>query len=143
MVAEFGAAGPSLYEASKAALALLMKSWAAEYGPHGIRVNAVSPGPTRTEGTAGMGDALDQLTAAAPARRPGTAEEMAEAIAFLATDRASFVHSAVLPVDGGRIAVSVPSGLARKRPDRPPVAELPLSWANERAEHREVRWSRA
>lgn len=105
MVAEFGAAGMSLYGASKAALVLLTKSWAAEYGPHGVRVNAVSPGPTRTESTAGMGDALDQLAAAAPARRPGTPEEIAEAIAFLATDRASFVHGAVLPVDGGRIAV--------------------------------------
>jgi len=105
MVAEFGAAGMSLYGASKAALVLLTKSWAAEYGPHGVRVNTVSPGPTRTESTAGMGDALDQLAAAAPARRPGTPEEIAEAIAFLVTDRASFVHGAVLPVDGGRIAV--------------------------------------
>lgn len=66
---------------------LLTKSWAAEYGPQGVRVNAVSPGPTRTEGTSGMGDGLDQLAATAPAGRPGTAEEIAEAIAFLATDR--------------------------------------------------------
>lgn len=105
MVAEFGAAGMGLYGSSKAALVLLTKSWAAEYGPHGVRVNAVSPGPTRTEGTAPMGDSLDELAATAPAGRPGTAEEIADAIAFLATARSSFVHGAVLPVDGGRIAV--------------------------------------
>lgn len=105
MVAEYGAAGMALYGASKAALVLLTKAWAAEYGPQGVRVNAVSPGPTRTEGTAAMGDNLDQLAATAPAGRPGTAQEIAEAIAFLATDQSSFVHGAVLPVDGGRIAV--------------------------------------
>jgi NAD(P)-dependent dehydrogenase (short-subunit alcohol dehydrogenase family) len=105
MVAEYGAAGMALYGSSKAALVLLTKSWAAEYGPLGVRVNAVSPGPTRTDGTSGMGDDLDRLAATAPAGRPGTAEEIAEAITFLATDRSSFVHGAVLPVDGGRIAV--------------------------------------
>ncbi|WP_020577969.1 SDR family NAD(P)-dependent oxidoreductase [Actinopolymorpha alba] len=105
MVAEFGATGTGLYGASKAALALLTKSWAAEFGPHGVRVNAVSPGPTRTDGTAELGDDLDQLAAAAPAGRTATAEEIADAIIFLATDRSSFVHGAILPVDGGRIAV--------------------------------------
>jgi len=105
MVAEFGAAGMGIYGASKAALVLLTKSWAAEFGPSGVRVNAVSPGPTRTEGTAVMGEALDQLAAAGQAGRPGTAAEVAEAIVFLATDTASFIHGAVLPVDGGRIAV--------------------------------------
>lgn len=105
MVADFGAAGMGLYGSSKAAMVLLTKSWAAEYGPSGVRVNAVSPGPTRTEGTAAMGDALDQLAAAGPAGRPGTAAEIAEAIVFLTSDAASFIHGAVLPVDGGRIAV--------------------------------------
>lgn len=105
MVAEFGAAGMALYGSSKAALVLLTKSWAAEFGPAGVRVNAVSPGPTRTEGTAAMGESLDALAAGGPAGRPGTATEIAEAIVFLATDAASFVHGAVLPVDGGRIAV--------------------------------------
>jgi NAD(P)-dependent dehydrogenase (short-subunit alcohol dehydrogenase family) len=105
MVAEFGAAGMALYGASKAALVLLTKSWAAEYGPAGVRVNAVSPGPTRTEGTEPMGEALDQLAAGGPAGRPGSAAEIAEAIVYLVSDRASFVHGAVLPVDGGRIAV--------------------------------------
>ncbi|MFJ2580769.1 SDR family NAD(P)-dependent oxidoreductase [Kitasatospora aureofaciens] len=105
MVAEYGVDGMSLYGSSKAALVLLTKAWAAEFGPRGVRVNAVSPGPTLTEGTSGMAEALDALAAQAPARRPGTAQEVADAIVFLATDRSSFVHGAVLPVDGGRIAV--------------------------------------
>jgi NAD(P)-dependent dehydrogenase (short-subunit alcohol dehydrogenase family) len=105
MVAEFGAPQMALYGSSKAALVLLTKSWAAEYGSSGVRVNAVSPGPTRTEGTAAMGEALDQLASAAPSGRPGLPEEIAAAITYLASDAASFVQGAVLPVDGGRIAV--------------------------------------
>ncbi|WP_433171991.1 SDR family NAD(P)-dependent oxidoreductase [Actinoallomurus sp. CA-150999] len=105
MAAEFGVAGTSLYGASKAALVLMTKVWAAEYGPYGVRVNAVSPGAIRTEGTAKMGEDFDRLAAQAPAGRPGTAEEVADAITFLATDRSSFVHGAVLSVDGGRTAV--------------------------------------
>ena len=105
MVADFGMNGMGLYGSSKAALVLLTKSWAAEFGPAGVRVNAVSPGPTRTEGTIPMGDALDQLAAGGPAGRPGEPEEIAAAIAFLATDQSSFVHGIVLPVDGGRLAV--------------------------------------
>ena len=105
MVSEFGAAGYALYGSSKAAVVLLTKAWAAEYGPKGVRVNAVSPGPTRTEGTSGFTEDLEALAGLAPAGRPGSAEEIAEAVAFLATDRASFVYGALLPVDGGRIAV--------------------------------------
>src|ERR1700747_335431 len=105
MVADYGAAGMSLYGSSKAAINLLTKAWAAEYGPKGVRVNAVSPGPTRTEGTAAMGDALQQLAAQAPAGRPAAPEEIAEVIVFLVTDSASFVQGAILPVDGGRTAV--------------------------------------
>jgi NAD(P)-dependent dehydrogenase (short-subunit alcohol dehydrogenase family) len=105
MVAEFGAPQMALYGSSKAALVLLTKSWAAEYGPSGVRVNAVSPGPTRTEGTAGMGEALDQLASVAPAGRPALPEEIASAIVYLAGDEASFVQGALLPVDGGRVAV--------------------------------------
>ena len=105
MVADYGVPGMSLYASSKAAINLLTKAWAAEYGPSGVRVNAVSPGPTRTEGTQAMGEALDQLAAQAPAGRPARPDEIAEAIVFLATDRASFIHGVTLPVDGGRTAV--------------------------------------
>ncbi|MFF4707215.1 SDR family NAD(P)-dependent oxidoreductase [Streptomyces sp. NPDC001288] len=104
MVAEFGAAGMALYGSSKAAVNLLTKAWAAEYGPRGVRVNAVNPGPTRTEGTAVMGEQLDRLASLAPAGRPASAEEIASAVIYLAGDGASFVHGAVFPVDGGRTA---------------------------------------
>ena len=105
MVAHYGAAGMSLYGSTKAALGLLTKAWAAEYGRSGVRVNAVTPGPTRTEGTEPMGDALNQLAAQAPAGRPATADEIADAIVFLATDHANFIHGANLAADGGRTAV--------------------------------------
>jgi len=104
MVAQFGVDGMALYGSSKAALELLTKAWAAEFGPLGVRVNAVSPGPTRTEGTAGMGEALDQLASLGPAGRPAAPEEIARAIVFLASEEASFVHGAVVAVDGGRAA---------------------------------------
>jgi NAD(P)-dependent dehydrogenase (short-subunit alcohol dehydrogenase family) len=104
MVAHFGVAGMGLYGSSKAALTLLTKSWAAEFGPSGVRVNAVSPGPTRTEGTEIMGDQLDQLASLAPAGRPAAPEEIASAISYLAGDEASLRHGAIVDVDGGRNA---------------------------------------
>src|SRR5438876_9223909 len=61
MVADYGVPGMSLYGSSKAAINLLTKVWAAEYGPRGVRVNAVSPGPTRTEGTEAMGEGMEKL----------------------------------------------------------------------------------
>ena len=105
MVADYGAPGMSLYGSSKAAINLLTKAWTAEYGPSGVRINAISPGPTRTEGTDAMGEGLERLAAQAPAGRPATAEEIAEAIVFLATDRSSFVYGAKLAIDGGRTAI--------------------------------------
>lgn len=104
MSARFGMPGLALYGASKAALLLLTKAWAAEFGPAGVRVNAVSPGPTRTEGMARFGDNLDTLAAPAPAGRVAQPEEIASAIAYLASDDASFVQGAILDVDGGRNA---------------------------------------
>jgi len=105
MVADYGASGMSLYGSSKAAINLLTKTWTAEYGSSGVRVNAVSPGPTRTEGTDSMGEGLERLAAEAPAGRPATADEIAEAIVFLATDHSSFIQGVKLPVDGGRTAI--------------------------------------
>ena len=105
MVASVGMAGMAAYGASKAALELLTKSWAAEYGPQGVRVNAVAPGPTRTPGTAGMGDALDELASTLPLGRPADADEIATTIVFLASDDATYINGAILAVDGGRTAV--------------------------------------
>lgn len=107
MVAAFGAPGSAVYASTKAALELLTKSWAAEYGPHGVRVNAVAPGPTLTEGTTAQYGVqrLEALAAHAPAGRVADVTEIAATIAFLADQDASFVHGAILPVDGGRTAI--------------------------------------
>lgn len=104
MVAARGAAGMAAYGASKAALEALTKAWAAEYGPQGVRVNAVALGPTRTPVTAAMGSLIDTLAAAAPLGRPAEPGEIAAAIVYLAGDESSFITGAVVPVDGGRTA---------------------------------------
>lgn len=105
MVAQFGMPGLSVYGASKAATALLTKAWAAEYGPQGVRVNAVSPGPTRTPGTTAMGDGFEQIVSTIPVGRAAEAGEIADAIVFLASPQASYINGAIVPVDGGRLAV--------------------------------------
>jgi NAD(P)-dependent dehydrogenase (short-subunit alcohol dehydrogenase family) len=79
-------------------------AWAAEYGPSGVNVNAISPGPVRTEGTAGMGEGLYLLASKAPAGQPAHPSEIAAAALYLAGDDAAFVHGATLRVDGGRTA---------------------------------------
>ena len=104
MVASFGQPGLAAYGASRAALELLTKAWAAEYGPRGVRVNAVAPGPTRTPASDAYGDMLERFAALAPAGRAAEPEEIAAAIAYLASDDASFIHGVTIPVDGGRVA---------------------------------------
>jgi NAD(P)-dependent dehydrogenase (short-subunit alcohol dehydrogenase family) len=105
MAAQFGMVGLSAYGASKAALALLTKAWAAEYGPKGVRVNAVSPGPTRTPGTEAMGEGFAAIVTTIPLGRAADPREIADTVAFLASNRASYLNGAVIPVDGGRVAV--------------------------------------
>src|ERR1022692_1447908 len=101
MVASFGQPGMAMYGASRAALELLTKAWAAEYGPRGVRVNEVARGPTRPRRSEGCGDMANQIAALAPAGRQGEPEELAAAIVYLASDDASFVHGVTIPVDGG------------------------------------------
>jgi NAD(P)-dependent dehydrogenase (short-subunit alcohol dehydrogenase family) len=99
-----GAAGSALYNATKATIHSLTKSWAAEYGPAGVRVNTVAPGPTRTEWVEDrLLDHLEPMLAAVPSRRASTPAEIAAAVVFLAT--AGNVHGALLSVDGGMAAV--------------------------------------
>ena len=105
MAAHIGQPEMSLYGATKAALTLLTKSWATEFGPKGVNVNAISPGPVRTPGTEGMGEGLDQLAVTLPARRVADPSEIAAAAVYLASDEANYVHGATLPVDGGGIAI--------------------------------------
>lgn len=97
-----GIAGASLYASSKAALETLTKVWSAEFGPSGVRINAVSPGIINTEGTAPYGaEGLSGFHAGTPADRVGQPEEVAAAVAFLASDGAGYIHGAIIPVDGG------------------------------------------
>lgn len=100
-MATVGHAIVGFYAASKAAEAQLARSWAAEFGPRGIRVNTVSPGATRTPINADSGDVIAQMTAGTPAGRPGTPDEVAAAVAWVVSDAASYVHGATIPVDGG------------------------------------------
>lgn len=106
MAGQIGIPGMAVYGATKAALNLLTRSWAAEFGPAGVRVNAVSPGPTRTQTVAGiMGDALDQLGAQSPLGYVAQPGQIADAIVYLASGQASYVSGALLNVDGGRTAI--------------------------------------
>ena len=104
MVAARGAAGMAVYGASKAALEALTRSWAAEFGPAGVRVNAVALGPSRTEITKSMGDMLDTLAAASPLGRANEPNEVAQVIAYLAGEQARPITGTVLAVDAGRIS---------------------------------------
>ncbi|KAA0113093.1 SDR family NAD(P)-dependent oxidoreductase [Mycolicibacterium sp. P9-22] len=91
----------ALYNSTKAAVHSLTKSWAAEYGPSGVRVNAVAPGPIATERAAEAADHIAPVLARIPSRRMSTPEEVAAAVVFLAGDDAANIHGAVLSVDGG------------------------------------------
>ncbi len=99
-----GMAVAGVYSASKAALDQLTRSWAAEFGPSGVRVNAVSPGPVRTEGTEPVAEFIDELVRSTPGGRVSRPEEIAAAIGFLAGPGASNIHGTVLAVDGGYLA---------------------------------------
>jgi NAD(P)-dependent dehydrogenase (short-subunit alcohol dehydrogenase family) len=105
IAAHVGTPVTGLYGASKAALELLTKAWAAEFGPAGVTVNAIAPGPTRTPGTEPLGETLDALAKTFPVGRPAESEEITGAAVYLASESASFVHGATLVVDGGGLAV--------------------------------------
>jgi NAD(P)-dependent dehydrogenase (short-subunit alcohol dehydrogenase family) len=95
------------YAATKAAINQLVRSAASEYAAAGVRVNAVLPGPIRTElvarATAADPALKDHLLASVPMRRFGEPSEVANAVVWLCSDRASFVTGACLTVDGGQV----------------------------------------
>ena len=103
-----GAPGASLYVASKHAVEGLTKSAALEGAPFGVRVNAVAPGPIETEMLARFAGSNEQkanFASGVPLKRVGRPEEIADAILFVASDKASFFSGASIPVNGGRAAL--------------------------------------
>jgi len=100
-----GNPGQSAYAASKAGLAGMTRSLAREIGSRGITVNAVAPGVIETEMTDELPEqARELLIAQTPAERAGSPGEVAAVVRFLASDEASYVNGAVIPVDGGLTA---------------------------------------
>jgi NAD(P)-dependent dehydrogenase (short-subunit alcohol dehydrogenase family) len=100
-----GMSGSALYSATKATIHSLTKSWADEFGPRGVRVNTVAPGPSLTERNAEIAEHLAPLLARIPSRRASTLSEVAAAVVFLASDDASGINGATLSVDGGWSAI--------------------------------------
>jgi NAD(P)-dependent dehydrogenase (short-subunit alcohol dehydrogenase family) len=100
-----GMAKTALYSASKSAIHGLTRALAAEYGPAGIRVNAIAPGPTLTEITQAHRAFLDPLIATLPSRAYSTPAQIGATAVFLAGDDAANIHGAVISVDGGFTAI--------------------------------------
>jgi NAD(P)-dependent dehydrogenase (short-subunit alcohol dehydrogenase family) len=110
-IARLGIPIGSLYSSTKGAIETLTRAWAAEFGPAGVRVNAISPGVIRTpaldssNGTAEH--PAEAMMRGTPAGQSGTPEAVAHAAVYLASDEAAFVHGTVIEVDGGRVGVAV------------------------------------
>jgi NAD(P)-dependent dehydrogenase (short-subunit alcohol dehydrogenase family) len=103
MAGQIGLAGGAAYGATKAALSSMGRSWAAEFSPRGVRVNAVGAGPVFS--TPDKSERIEQLAGTTLLGRGAQVEEIAEVIAFLASDKASYLTGATIAADGGRTAV--------------------------------------
>ncbi|MBK5255187.1 MAG: SDR family oxidoreductase, partial [Vicinamibacteria bacterium] len=102
VVGRRGNAGQVNYSAAKAGLIGLTKSLARELASRNVRVNAIAPGYIQTEMTAGLSEAVKgTIVGGTPLGRMGTPDDVAQAVAFLASDAAAFITGTVLPVDGG------------------------------------------
>ncbi|MFE3415516.1 SDR family NAD(P)-dependent oxidoreductase [Streptomyces mirabilis] len=106
-LARVGTPGTSVYSATKAALESLTRTWAAEFSPAGVRVNAVAPGPTRTDALLGaLGEeGAEQIGKSTLLGRIASPREIAEVILFLASDRSAYLTGATVAADAGATAV--------------------------------------
>jgi NAD(P)-dependent dehydrogenase (short-subunit alcohol dehydrogenase family) len=102
MVATVGIAGAAAYGGTKATLAAMTRSWAAEFSPRGVRVNTVAPGPVYTAADPARIEALGATTLLGRAAQP---DEIAQVITFLASPASAYVTGATVAADGGRTAV--------------------------------------
>ncbi|MBY6537886.1 SDR family oxidoreductase [Rhodococcus sp. BP-349] len=96
-----GVPAGAAYTASKAALEQMTRTWSAEFGPHGVNVNTVSPGATATPGNVAAAEALAEVTRGTVAGTPVRPVDIAFAVRFLVSGEASFAHGTVLDIDGG------------------------------------------
>jgi NAD(P)-dependent dehydrogenase (short-subunit alcohol dehydrogenase family) len=100
-----GSPGTIHSAAAKAGVMSMTQTLAVEWAPHGIRVNAVAPGPIESPGAAqqlwSTPDAVDRITAMVPLRRWGKPEEVADAVAFLAAPQTGYITGEILTIDGG------------------------------------------
>jgi NAD(P)-dependent dehydrogenase (short-subunit alcohol dehydrogenase family) len=109
--------GHDCYSGSKQAVAKWMRKHAPEFAGQGIRLNAIAPGYTETAMTKAVaddpqyGDAIRQFVASIPMQRPGYPEDMADAVEFLLSDKASFVAGSMLYIDGGHDAMFRPKSI--------------------------------
>jgi NAD(P)-dependent dehydrogenase (short-subunit alcohol dehydrogenase family) len=108
-VARLGIPVGALYASTKGAMETLTRAWAAEFGPAGVRVNAISPGVVRTRspGDSGEDDPAEVMMRGTPAGTVGRAHDIASAAVYLAGDEARFVQGTVIDVDGGRVGTAV------------------------------------
>ena len=100
-MAQVGSPYAAMYTATKAADEQLTRSWAAEYGPRGVRVNTVAPGATLTPGNEAARAVLDAMTATTPAGVVIRPDDIAKGVLYLASDDAAMVHGITLYIDGG------------------------------------------
>ncbi|WP_329292342.1 SDR family NAD(P)-dependent oxidoreductase [Streptomyces sp. NBC_01455] len=105
-IARLGIPVGALYSSTKGAMETLTRAWAAEFGPQGVRVNAISPGVVLPPAP-GEERPSAIMMKGTPAGRMGTPDEIAKAAVYLAGDESSFVHGIVLDVDGGRTTAAV------------------------------------
>jgi NAD(P)-dependent dehydrogenase (short-subunit alcohol dehydrogenase family) len=107
-IARLGIPVGALYSSTKGAMETLTRAWAAEFGPSGVRVNAISPGVVHEPLPPGSDPHPgDVMMSGTPAGTHGTPDAIARAAVYLASDEAAFVHGTVIDVDGGRTGVAV------------------------------------